>query len=169
MRYIRVLAILGAILVTASFASAQRFSVGIGVGPAYGYYGPDYYGPVCAYGYYPYAPYECAPYGYYGPAWFSDGIFIGAGPWYHGEFYGRSGFRAFRDRDGGFRGGRGFNGGGGGNFHGGGNFRGGGGGGSRGGSNFHGGGGGNFHGSTGGGSHGGGNSHGGGGHSGGHR
>jgi len=29
-------------------------------------------------------PYACAPYGYYGPEWFSGGIFIGAGPWYHG-------------------------------------------------------------------------------------
>ncbi|MGA8367274.1 MAG: hypothetical protein WB716_08160, partial [Candidatus Acidiferrales bacterium] len=106
MKYIRVLAILGAILLTASLTSAQRVSVGVGVGPVYGYYGPsyygpEYYGPVCDYGYYPYAPYACAPYGYYGPEWFSDGIFIGAGPWYHGEFYGRPGFRAFRDR--GFR------------------------------------------------------------------
>lgn len=41
--------------------------------------------PVCPYGYYDYAPYACAPYGYYGPAWFSNGIFIGAGPWYHGR------------------------------------------------------------------------------------
>jgi hypothetical protein len=40
--------------------------------------------PVCPYGYYDYAPYACAPYGYYGPEWFSGGIFIGAGPWFHG-------------------------------------------------------------------------------------
>jgi len=46
--------------------------------------------PVCPYGYYDYEPYNCAPYGYYGPEWFSDGIFIGAGPWFHGHegFYG---------------------------------------------------------------------------------
>lgn len=40
--------------------------------------------PACPYGYYDYAPYECAPYGYYGPEWFSGGVFIGAGPWFHG-------------------------------------------------------------------------------------
>lgn len=46
--------------------------------------------PVCPYGYFDYAPYPCAPYGYYGPDWFADGIFIGAGPWFHGPrgFYG---------------------------------------------------------------------------------
>lgn len=46
--------------------------------------------PVCPYGYYDYAPYACAPYGYYGPEWFVNGIFIGAGPWFHGpeHFYG---------------------------------------------------------------------------------
>ncbi|HTW66413.1 MAG TPA: hypothetical protein VME17_17440 [Bryobacteraceae bacterium] len=40
--------------------------------------------PVCPYGYYDYAPYACAPYGYYGPEWFLNGVFIGAGPWFHG-------------------------------------------------------------------------------------
>src|SRR5208283_6216147 len=40
--------------------------------------------PVCPYGYFDYAPYNCAPYGYYGPDWFNGGIFIGAGPWFHG-------------------------------------------------------------------------------------
>jgi hypothetical protein len=46
--------------------------------------------PVCPYGYFDYAPYDCAPYGYYGPEWFPGGVFIGAGPWYHGHahFYG---------------------------------------------------------------------------------
>jgi hypothetical protein len=46
--------------------------------------------PVCPYGYFDYAPYDCAPYGYYGPDWFNGGIFIGAGPWFHGPhgFYG---------------------------------------------------------------------------------
>ena len=29
-------------------------------------------------------PYGCAPYGYYGPEWFVGGVFIGAGPWFHG-------------------------------------------------------------------------------------
>lgn len=40
--------------------------------------------PACPYGYYDVPPYRCAPYGYYGPEWFSSGIFIGAGPWFHG-------------------------------------------------------------------------------------
>ena len=47
--------------------------------------------PVCPYGYYDVPPYNCAPYGYYGPEWFSSGVFIGAGPWFHGpaEFRGQ--------------------------------------------------------------------------------
>ena len=40
--------------------------------------------PACPYGYYDYAPYACAPYGYYGSEWFVGGVFIGAGPWFHG-------------------------------------------------------------------------------------
>jgi hypothetical protein len=40
--------------------------------------------PDCPYGYYDYAPYACAPYGYYGPEWFTGGVFIGVGPWFHG-------------------------------------------------------------------------------------
>lgn len=46
--------------------------------------------PACPYGYYDFAPYNCAPYGYYGPEWFNGGVFIGAGPWFHGanEFRG---------------------------------------------------------------------------------
>src|SRR6266404_4175177 len=117
MRYLRVLALLGITLGSASFAHAQR--VVVGVGPAYGYVGPA---PVCAYGYYDYYPYACAPYGYYGPDWFLDGVFIGAGPWFHGYYgrgyygrgyYGRGGY-GYRGRDGfdrgGFRGDRGFHG-----------------------------------------------------------
>ena len=34
--------------------------------------------PVCPYGYYDYAPHNCAPDGYYGPEWFKAGVFIGA-------------------------------------------------------------------------------------------
>lgn len=55
----------------ATHAAAQ---ISINIGPA----------PVCPYGYYDYAPYACAPYGYYGPEWFVGGVFIGAGPWFHG-------------------------------------------------------------------------------------
>jgi hypothetical protein len=64
-----------------------RFGVGIGFGPGY-VAGP----PACAYGYYSQYPYACAPYGFYGPSYFANGIFIGAGPWYHGyasPYYGR--------------------------------------------------------------------------------
>ncbi len=45
---------------------------------------------MCPYGYFDYPPYNCAPYGYYGPDWFTGGVFIGAGPWYHARpgFYG---------------------------------------------------------------------------------
>jgi len=46
--------------------------------------------PECPYGYYDVAPYSCAPSGYYGPEWFSEDVFVGAGPWFHGpgEFRG---------------------------------------------------------------------------------
>jgi hypothetical protein len=60
--------------------SPAQVSVGVNIGAA----------PVCPYGYFDYAPYDCAPYGYYGPDWFTGGVFIGAGPWFHGGhgFYG---------------------------------------------------------------------------------
>ena len=46
--------------------------------------------PMCPYGYFDFAPYDCSPYGYYGPDWFIGGVFIGAGAWFHGPhgFYG---------------------------------------------------------------------------------
>ena len=59
-------------LATAPKAQAQ-VAVEIGVAPE------------CPYGYYDVAPYNCAPTGYYGPEWFTGGIFIGAGPWFHGS------------------------------------------------------------------------------------
>src|ERR1700678_4617515 len=67
----------GFLMTTGGHADAQ-VAVGIGVAP------------VCPYGYYEGSPYGCAPDGYYGPEWFSGGLFIGAGPWYHGSdhFYG---------------------------------------------------------------------------------
>jgi hypothetical protein len=145
MKVFRMLALLGILAIPASYAQAQRVVVGVGVGAPYG---PA---PVCEYGYYNYAPYACAPYGYYGPSWFSGGVFIGAGPWFHGfyggrgfvgrpGFYGRPGFgRGFVGRGPGFVGrgpvvhgfargpvrGGGFRGGARGGFHGGGGFRGG--------------------------------------------
>ena len=55
-------------------AARAQISIGINIGPE----------PVCPYGYFDYSPYSCAPYGYYGPDWFVDGVFIGAGRWFHG-------------------------------------------------------------------------------------
>lgn len=60
-----------ALMTTVPTAQAQ---VSVEVGPA----------PECPYGYFDTAPYACAPAGYYGPEWFTDGVFIGAGPWFHG-------------------------------------------------------------------------------------
>ncbi|MDW5265124.1 MULTISPECIES: hypothetical protein [Acidobacteriaceae] len=78
-RKILALSALGAALVigTTTVAPAQ-VSINIGVAP------------VCPYGYFDYAPYDCSPYGYYGPDWFAGGVFLGAGPWFHGPsgFYG---------------------------------------------------------------------------------
>jgi hypothetical protein len=51
-----------------------QISVGVNIGAP----------PVCPYGYFDYPPYPCAPYGYYGPEWFTGGVFLGAGPWFHG-------------------------------------------------------------------------------------
>lgn len=82
MRYLKYFALVGALIFAAGAANAQvRVGIGIGVGPAVVAVGPA---PVCAWGYYAYYPYACAPYGYYGPEWFTNGIFIGAGPWFHG-------------------------------------------------------------------------------------
>lgn len=76
--------VLTAIAALCLFAAAPKshaqVSFGVQVGPE----------PGCPYGYYNYAPYNCAPYGYYGPEWFTNGAFVGAGPWYHGhrDFHG---------------------------------------------------------------------------------
>jgi len=104
MNYLRYLALVGLLMLPLAYSQAQvRVGVGIGFGPGY-VAGP----PVCAYGYYSYYPYACAPYGFYGPSWFANGIFIGAGPWYHAGFgrpfygrpyYGRTSYgRAFPER-----------------------------------------------------------------------
>src|SRR5580700_11560078 len=53
--------------VTLSPAAPAQVSVGVNIGAA----------PVCPYGYFDYAPYDCAPYGYYGPDWFVGGVFLG--------------------------------------------------------------------------------------------
>lgn len=59
---------------TAVEKADAQVTINIGVGAA----------PVCPYGYFDYAPYGCAPFGYYGPQWFVGGVFLGAGPWFHG-------------------------------------------------------------------------------------
>jgi hypothetical protein len=58
----------------AAFVPKAEAQVSVNIGVA----------PVCPYGYYDFAPYDCAPAGYYGPEWFTGGVFIGAGPWFHG-------------------------------------------------------------------------------------
>ncbi|HTC58187.1 MAG TPA: hypothetical protein VK706_17360 [Candidatus Sulfotelmatobacter sp.] len=68
-----VLAAVVAIAFTVAAPQTQA-QVAVEVGPA----------PVCPYGYYDVPPYDCAPYGYYGPEWFTGGVFIGVGPWFHG-------------------------------------------------------------------------------------
>ncbi len=81
MNSLKVLALsaVSAALLSAGSVAPAQISVSIGGGP-----------PVCPYGYFDYAPYDCAPYGYYGPDWFVGGVFLGAGPWFHGPrgFYG---------------------------------------------------------------------------------
>jgi hypothetical protein len=71
-----VLALVGACagLAVAAATSPAEAQVSISIGAA----------PVCPYGYYDVPPYACAPPGYYGPEWFQGGVFIGAGPWFHG-------------------------------------------------------------------------------------
>jgi len=72
LKYLAVAGVAGMFLtVTAPKIDAQ---VAVSVGAA----------PVCPYGYYDTPPYACAPYGYYGPEWFTGGVFIGVGPWFHG-------------------------------------------------------------------------------------
>jgi len=110
MRYLKYFALLAVLMLPLTYAQAQvRVGVGIGIGPAV-VAGP----PVCAYGYYPYAPYACAPYGYYGPNFFVNGVFIGAGPWFHGlghPYYGYPGRGFYHGPVERFHGGPGFRGG----------------------------------------------------------
>ena len=74
------------ITTTAPKASAQ---IGVQVGVA----------PDCPYGYYDVPPYTCAPPGYYGPEWYTGGVFIGAGPWFHGPEHFRGHVDNRFDRD----------------------------------------------------------------------
>ena len=75
-----VIAAVAASCLTAAVPKAEaQVAVSIGVAPE------------CPYGYYEAAPYDCAPAGYYGPEWFSADVFVGAGPWFHGntDFHGQ--------------------------------------------------------------------------------
>ena len=74
-RIFAVAAVAAICLLAAPMKTVAQISVGVNIGPE----------PVCPYGYYDYAPYACAPYGYYGPEWFIGGVFLGAGPWFHGD------------------------------------------------------------------------------------
>jgi hypothetical protein len=71
-KYLTLVAIAGLCFAASAPKTDAQISVSIGAAP------------VCPYGYYDYAPYNCAPYGFYGPEWFSGGAFVGAGPWFHG-------------------------------------------------------------------------------------
>ena len=70
--YLGLIAVAGIALTTSANKMTAQVSVQIGEPP------------VCPYGYYDAPPYTCAPYGYYGSEWFTGGVFIGAGPWFHG-------------------------------------------------------------------------------------
>ena len=71
-RFLALAAIAGFTLAATTPKTQAQISVNIGAAPN------------CPYGYYEAAPYNCAPYGYYGPEWFTGGVFIGAGQWFHG-------------------------------------------------------------------------------------
>src|ERR1017187_9861435 len=55
-------AVLSVALLSCAHSAQAQISVGVNVG----------------------APPGC-PYGYYGPDWYQGGVFIGAGPWFHGS------------------------------------------------------------------------------------
>lgn len=72
LKFVALAAVAGGCLAAHALPADAQVSINIGVAPA------------CPYGYYDVAPYSCAPSGYYGPEWFSGGVFIGAGPRFHG-------------------------------------------------------------------------------------
>ena len=84
-QFLVALILLGLSFASAASKASAQVSINVQVGPA----------PVCPYGYFDYAPYGCAPLGYYGPQWFVSGVFVGAGPWFHGP----EGFHGYVDRE----------------------------------------------------------------------
>jgi hypothetical protein len=100
MKNLKLVMLLGLGLMLTPKAHAAVVSVHVGVGaPVVLAPAPVLVGapPACAYGYYDYYPYACAPYGFYGPNYFVGGVFIGAGPWFHG-FAGRPAFHPLPSR-----------------------------------------------------------------------
>jgi hypothetical protein len=71
-KFLSLAAVAAVLFVATAQKSEAQIGISIGVEPG------------CPYGYYDYAPYRCSPYGYYGPEWFNGGVFLGAGPWFHG-------------------------------------------------------------------------------------
>jgi len=71
-KFVVLAAVAGGYLAVAAPPVVAQVSVSIGLAPQ------------CPYGYYDAAPYGCSPSGYYGPEWFQGGVFVGAGPWFHG-------------------------------------------------------------------------------------
>lgn len=84
LKWMGLLAAIGGMIAAGSVSGCHHYDTSVQAGVAVG---PE---PVCPYGYYEVPPYDCAPDGYYGPEWFAGGVFVGAGPWYHGRghFYG---------------------------------------------------------------------------------
>jgi hypothetical protein len=72
LKFLMLTAVAGGCFAAIAPQAEAQVSVNIGVAPE------------CPYGYYDVAPYGCAPSGYYGPEWFTGGVFVGAGPWFHG-------------------------------------------------------------------------------------
>ena len=98
MRGLKVLLGSTALLVGLTLAPAAQSQVYVNIGAQ----------PVCSYGYYGYAPYQCAPMGYYGPGYFYTGIFLGMGPWGGwGYSHGWGGHRFSGEGGGSYRGGPG--------------------------------------------------------------
>lgn len=98
MRGIKVLVSTTALLAGLALAPAARAQLVVEVGIQ----------PICPYGYYGYAPYQCAPMGYYGSGYFYNGIFLGMGPWAGwGYSHGWGGHRFVADGGGRYHGGAG--------------------------------------------------------------
>ena len=84
-----------ALFISLAFLPVKQADAQIGIGIHIG--AP----PVCAWGYYDYAPYACAPRGFYGPGYFYSGIFLGVGPWRNWGYAHGWGEYRFRGAEGG--------------------------------------------------------------------